>query len=178
MNYSEDKFKSLIHYVCASCEDVSQLGATKLNKILWYSDVISYLKHGSPITGETYLKRQFGPVPSRVMSALNSLSDDKLITVRRAEHFGYPKKEFISLKTPDVSEVFSSDEIELIDEVVHKICNNYTATSISDKTHDEIWEMAKIGESIPYEAVLVSQLGEVDEHDMSWAEDEAKDIAA
>ena len=34
----QEKFDALVHYICARCEDPTSLGATKLNKIMWYSD--------------------------------------------------------------------------------------------------------------------------------------------
>jgi len=49
------KLKALIHYICYQCHDPSVLGATKLNKILWYSDVIAFARAGASITGETYV---------------------------------------------------------------------------------------------------------------------------
>lgn len=43
MAYNAEKFKALVHYICWKVEDPRQLGATKLNKILWFSDVLTYL---------------------------------------------------------------------------------------------------------------------------------------
>ena len=61
------KFKKLVHYVCSQCSgDVSKLGAVKLNKALWLSDLVAYYQLGQPITSARYVKRQFGPVPSQL----------------------------------------------------------------------------------------------------------------
>ena len=69
------KFKSAVHYICdKASSDPSVLGAIKLNKVLWYSDVINYLITGKPITGETYIKRQHGPVPKDIIRAIDELS--------------------------------------------------------------------------------------------------------
>lgn len=43
MAYNAEKFKALVHYICWKVEDPRQLGATKLNNILWFSDVLTYL---------------------------------------------------------------------------------------------------------------------------------------
>ena len=52
------KFKSAVHYICdKASSDPSVLGAIKLNKVLWYSDLINYLITGKPITGETYIEK-------------------------------------------------------------------------------------------------------------------------
>jgi len=168
MDFNTDKFHKLVHYICSKCDDQSTLGATKLNKILWFSDVLSYINWSSPITGETYLKRQFGPVPSRILATLENLQANSLITVREANYLGYAKKEYISNSEPDIS-VFSSDEISLIDDVIGSVTQKHTARSISDLTHNDVWEMAGIGETIPYESIFVSRLGEIDEIDVTWA---------
>jgi hypothetical protein len=46
------KFDTLVHYFCARCEDPSSLGATKLNKIMWYSDASAYLQLGKISTAK------------------------------------------------------------------------------------------------------------------------------
>ncbi len=177
MTFNKEKFKALAHYVCARAEDPSKLGATKLNKILWYSDVISFLKWGKPITGEIYEKRQFGPMPRHIYSVLEELKFENKLAITEVEHFGRKKREYIPL-VPSLTEMFSADEISLVDEMARAICDNHTATSISDSTHDDIWGMALIGEQIPYEAALVSCVGELDGQDMEWAKKEASRIAA
>jgi hypothetical protein len=62
MKFNNKKFSNLVHYICYKCDDPSQLGATKLNKILWYCDMFSYRWNSESMTGENYIKRQFGPV--------------------------------------------------------------------------------------------------------------------
>jgi hypothetical protein len=48
-------------------------GAVKLNKILYYADMLHYAHTGAPITGATYAKRQQGPVPKQVVSCDRAL---------------------------------------------------------------------------------------------------------
>ena len=163
-----EKFKSAIHYVCHKADDPSVLGAIKLNKVLWYSDAINYVVSGKSITGETYLKRQFGPVPKHVLSAVEQLISERKIARGRVDHFGYMKTEYISIQEPDLTPLTGAD-VERINEAFDHVCLNHTARSISEETHGEIWDMALMGEEIPYETVLVSQLAEIDENDVTWA---------
>lgn len=165
--FDNAKFTELVHYVCHK-SDREKLGAVKLNKILWFSDIFNFLSWGKSITGESYIKRQRGPVPRHVLTALDKLKNEGAINMSERNVYGYTQREFISLKTPNI-DMFAPHEISLIDEVIDTITNGHTATSISELTHDEIWEMAEIGESIPYEAVMVANLGEIDEHDIAWA---------
>jgi hypothetical protein len=143
------------------------LGATKLNKIAWFADTLSYRLTGSSISGETYVKRQFGPVPKNVLSALESLKNDGKI-VQREPKASFQPREFVSLVAPDPS-AFSDQERSLLDAVIHEVCHNHTATSISGLTHDQIWDAAIIGEEIPMWAVLAASPGELTVEDFDWA---------
>lgn len=165
--FNSEKFDTLVHHICAK-SDTEKLGAIKLNKILWFSDIVHFLTKGESITGATYIKRQFGPVPQPIVGALERLKAANKLCVAEKVHYGLPKREFITLCEPDLS-VFQGEEISLVDDILETITNQHTANSISDATHDEIWEMAEIGETIPYQAVMVSQLGEIDENDFTWA---------
>ena len=176
MDFNNVKFNRLVHYICNKCHDPTTLGATKLNKILLCSDRYAYFWSGTPITGERYIKRQFGPVPAHILETLDELVSQEALIIRESYYGGYPKREFITLNAPDLS-IFSAQEISTVDSMIKAICDNHTAQSISDLTHDKIWELADIGEEIPYETVFVSSLGEINEDDMEWAKRELEDAA-
>jgi len=176
MAFDFEKFKALVHYICYKT-DKDNLGATKLNKMLWYADTWAYILHGTPITGETYIKRQFGPVPQHVLPAQQDLVDAGRIFVRDAAFHGYEKREYVALRKPYLS-LFSADEIHMIDELIGTICHGHTARSISEKTHDRIWELAAIGEEIPYYTVFAASMGEIDEEDIAWARQSIAEDAA
>lgn len=164
-----EKFKSAVHYICdKASSDPSVLGAIKLNKVLWYSDVINYLITGKPITGETYIKRQHGPVPKDVIRAIDELSKEGKVVRGKVGHFGFMKNEYISIVDSDKS-IFSAAEISLIDEAFEHVCLNHTAKSISEETHSIIWKIAEMGEEMPYFTAFASSSGEINEEDMQWA---------
>ncbi len=48
------------------------------------------------------------------------------------------------------------------------ICNNFSASQISEKTHDNIWRLAKISEEIPLYATLANDMLEIDDDDVEW----------
>ncbi len=167
VEFNREKFKNLVLYVCGKCEP-KELGSTKLNKVLLYSDVFSYIYLAKPITGEAYVKRQFGPVPKHILPIMVEMEYERKIVTKDAKLFGYGKKEYITLQEPDLSS-FTADEISMVDDLIEVICREHTAKSISDVSHDRIWELAEIGEEIPYEAFLASKLGEIDQEDIRWA---------
>lgn len=170
------KLEALAHYICYKCQDPTILGSTKLNKILWYSDVISLKLRGEAITGETYVKRQYGPVPKHILEVIRRLQKQGAIVVRPSDYHGYQKRDFIAMTKPDFS-VFSPEEISIVDDVLREVCYNHTATSISLATHDDIWKLADIGEEIPLETAFASELAEISEEDVKWAKRNLSKIA-
>lgn len=170
MDRNREKLKALVHYVIARTENRAELGSIKLNKVLWLSDLTSYVLTGSPITGERYIKQQFGPVAASMVGILNELQSEKKIVVRETEAFGNPKTDYISLIDPaKISEQFSGEEISLVERARELVCEHHTAMSISDASHDIIWELAEIGEEIPHAAVFASRLDGVTKEDVRWA---------
>lgn len=165
--FNREKFKKLVHYVCWKCEDFSSLGAIKLNKILLYTERDYFLKTGESMTGETYVKRQFGPAPKHIVSVLEELQNEHKILVKDTIEYGKPKRRFINLTEPDLTNL-SADELSVVDKVAPAICLRHTARSISNETHDAIWEIAELGEEMPLYTVFAVQ-GEVDEDDYDWA---------
>lgn len=167
MDFQQRKFMEMVHYICSKA-DHEDLGSIKLNKILWLSDFVHYMLYGQPITGEVYIKRQYGPVPHHIMPVLEELQKHQRIVVRPIAKFGYESYEYITLGQTDLS-LFSAQEISLIDEHIGFICKEHTARSISEFSHNRIWELAEIGEEIPYEAAFAIKPGEVTEEDIQWA---------
>lgn len=177
MAYNSEKFSRLVHYICWKVEDPTRLGAVKLNKVLWFSDLLTYLHLNAPVTGARYVKRQFGPVPAAVLPAIDALKEAGAIAVREVEYFGKSKREFFALKTPDIS-IFSADEISLVDQIIQSVCDQHTAASISELTHNAAWEMADIGEDLPFFTVFSAMNGEIDEKDIEWADREINSAIA
>lgn len=150
------KLENAVHYIVSKCCNSKKLGAVKLNKILWYADARSYLKTGRPITGVSYIKKRFGPVPCDVDDAQKKLKSQGKIRVTESNPNGFRQKQFVSLKEPDVSS-FNKKEIEELDETITIIRDRHTASSISKLSHDIVWKAAKTGEKIPFCAVYASR---------------------
>jgi hypothetical protein len=164
----QTRFKKLVHYVCSQCADEpSKLGATKLNKALWLSDLRAYYATGEAITGARYVKREFGPVPSSIMPTLRELQQDGALIVTTVSHFGKPKREFnvIFKQSP---EFLNPTERKIVDDTITFVTEQHTATSISRLSHDHIWHAAEDGEEIPHFTVFANP-DDVTEEEMEWA---------
>lgn len=160
------KFDDLVHYVIWKCPDATKLGATKLNKILWFADAIHYLRTGHPITAARYVKQQHGPMPQGFLKTRARLEKARAIAVAEGEFYGYPQTRFMALQRPNIT-AFTADE--MVDEVIETIRDGHTATSISALTHDRVWEAAEIGEEMPLHAIYASKDAELTEEDVKWA---------
>ena len=166
---SSARFRGLVHYVIEQCSDPTKLGATKLNKALWFADTYAYRLTGETISGEeSYIKRQFGPAPKKILEALRQLEAEGKIKIREAAYFGKAKREFVSLEEPKGR--LTESEREIVDSVVEVVCDEHTASSISDLSHDIIWDAADLGEDIPVYAVLAAQAGAPTKEDQQWAD--------
>ena len=168
MEYDHEKIKFLVHYIAETVPS-DCLGSVKLNKVLWYADFVSFLRLGEPITGETYVKRQFGPAPKHIQFIVSDLQKDGRLVVREEEYYGYDKKEYFSTRKPDIS-MFKPDEISIVSEAIRYVCYQHTANSISEKTHGLVWELAEMGEEMPYETAFLEWIGEINEDDIAWAQ--------
>jgi hypothetical protein len=172
---SHEPLARLMHYIIWKCHDPTRLGATKLNKVLFYADYLAYVQWGKPITEVSYIKRQFGPVPQpkAFLHARDTLQREGKIAVTQDLYYGKPQTQFVALERPELAG-FTPDEISLVDGVIEAICTSHTATSISALSHDLVWQAAEIGEEIPLATVFAGRVGELTETDMVWAQAEAR----
>jgi hypothetical protein len=168
MSFNAKKFKNLVHYVISRVEDPSQLGAVKLNKIVWYIDAEAYLRTGESLTGARYSKMPQGPVPKAMLPIIRELEQESSILVETVDYYGRGKRQYRSLSAPD-REIFAKDELEYIDEITDIIALRHTATSISERTHGAAWKLADDGEDLPFFAVLADDLQKVTDSDIQWA---------
>lgn len=163
----EDRTEAVAHYVIARARP-EKLGAVKLNKVMWFADLEAYCRLGRTITGQTsYEKRKHGPVPNNIVTSIRRLQYAEKITTRDVPTFGGPRREHIWLKRPDVS-VFTADEIDILNKAIDWVCNAHSAKSISDLSHDALWEAAELGEQIPIGAATI-RTDDVGAEDVAWA---------
>jgi Protein of unknown function (DUF4065) len=172
VTFDKEKFKRLVHYIVWKAGNRDGFGATKLNKVLWFADARTYVLTGKPITGATYIREKFGPVPREFLSTRRELEDEGKIRViePRGE---YEHTQFKSLGQPDTS-FLTSEERQMVDYWLKHIDEDHTATSISEQTHDYPWEIAKMGEVIPLYACFATRVREPVGDELAWAKSVAE----
>jgi hypothetical protein len=169
--FNRQKFKDVIHYIVETTRP-EELGRVKLHKCLYFTDMIWFIAHGTGLTGAEYIKQPFGPCASTLGIALGELEVENRIKIGREQYFGYEKASYKSV-TPVRGDHLSSDERQLIDEVVNFVCRNNTARSISDFSHTKIWSTIENGAVMPYFTALSMLPVEIDDAAVNWAKEEA-----
>lgn len=175
MQFDRAKFKDVVLYTCHKC-DRSILGATKLNKVLYFTDMIRFASSGCAVTGATYRKRKHGPTTDQLLPALRELVSEGKLQINDVNFFGFTKKEYVALGQPNI-ERLGKEEIILLDEVIDFVCAENTAKTISEYSHQAPWEMVEFGQEIPYHSAFLLFHSEVSLEALDWAEAEAKAIA-
>lgn len=174
MQFDRNKLKAAVLYACSKC-DPSRLGAVKLHKVLYFVDMLYYANKQTPVTGATYRKRPLGPTCDQLLPLLRELERAGALEVREVDYFGYRKKEYRALVAPEAAR-FNSLELELLDEVIDFVCNDNTARTISDYSHNRAWEIAEFGDEIPYHSAYHLFPSDLSEETMAWADGEARKL--
>jgi hypothetical protein len=154
MAMGREKFKELILYIAQESEGDSTFGATKLNKILFFCDFLSYRAYGEPITGQRYFKLPFGPAPRALVPVVQELIEEEACIKVQRSRFGRPQETLFAKREARL-EVFTSRDIALADYVLRQLRGN-DAKEVSDLSHEFIgWHLAGDQEDIPYEAIFL-----------------------
>lgn len=157
--FNESKFGELIVYIAWTCDDDPFLGATKLNKLLFYSDFEAYRLTGRAITGEEYRGLDHGPAPRHLVSIRKRLIKQGAIALKQRG----PQHRIVALRSAKL-DVFLATEID----IVHKVLDHFTeydTADIEEKSHAFVGWLAARAESlasgrmvpIPYSTVFVSR---------------------
>lgn len=125
-----NKITEIIAYFCNSSQ-VTSLYKVKLMKLLWYSDALSFKRHGHSITGLAYTALSMGAVPlaHEYIIDLNGIQYEEVdFSEGTGIHFiPSPITEYNSL---------DSNDINILDTIINTI-GNYTKGQIVERMHSE-----------------------------------------
>jgi len=156
MNENERKFRELILYISQKCANDPRFGAVKLNKILYFSDFLSYAHYSESITGMEYFKLQHGPAPRRLVPVREQMKREGDLGIQELPIGSGIERRPVNLRAPDLA-VFTAREIALVDAVI-ELFSSHTGRSVSDLSHKMSgWKAARLEETIPYETVFMSE---------------------
>ena len=127
-------------------ETTKELYVTKLLKLFYYLDFISYKTKGASVTNDVYFKMPYGPVPSSIKNSIDLLSVENIL----GKEFKSQLSPYIKLqkgadgngnliiskgKECDLRKL-SNTEVELM-KVIAETFNDTKAKTLSNQTHRE-----------------------------------------
>jgi len=145
-----EKFKNILLYILERCAGKPNVGETVLYKLLYFSDFNYYELYEEQLTGATYRKLPFGPVPQKLDVIIENMINNEQIQRIKTEYHGYPQTRYLPLEKADLTKLKASEK-EVIDRVVEQM-SDWSASAVSNYSHKDIpWMVTKDGEEINYE---------------------------
>src|SRR4030043_1612557 len=151
-----DKYLEVIQFLLDERTGANNchLGKVKLMKLLYFADFDHYFRHGVSITGDTYVKLEYGPVPKHGQTMLNELERRGLMRGEKEPVFAYAKNSYRLQRSPGPINHLNPNEVSTLADVVGK-WGCHTREEIVTASHgDPPWIMVDAGEDIPYELVF------------------------
>ena len=108
--------------------------AHKVFKILYFADQKHLVTYGRPITGDTYLKMTYGPVPSFIRDVSEGNEKEGLINKIN--------KHFLTTSYPYDKDDLSESEIECLPEAIAEN-KDRSFKDLTEKSHDSAWQKAQ-----------------------------------
>lgn len=138
-----DKIEAAISYFAGQ---VSYLFKTKLMRLLWYADALSFMQHQKAITGLVYRHEGMGALPIGHYSLMNL---DNL-NVREEINSNYDSMLHVYPNENIDYSVLSDEDRAILDTVIAKF-KNYEAADIVNYMHEEkAYTETSSGEIIPF----------------------------
>lgn len=146
MKFNKDNFKQIVLYIINKISG-SELGKTKLHKILVLSDLEKYMKLNDTITGEIYIRNYYGPTSKHLQEILDELENERAIKVNRIDDDSmwlfYPEKQ------ADIS-FLSEKDVSIINNKIEYL-RQFKAIDLSMITHTPYWQALKNGDEMQIE---------------------------
>lgn len=156
-NLQVDKFKNVLLYILERCAGKPNVGETVLYKLLYFIDFNYYEIYEEQLTGATYKKLPYGPVPQKLDTIINQMIDQNQLQRMKTEYYNLPQTRYLPLVKADLT-VLKASEKEVIDRVIEQM-SDWSATAISNYSHKDLpWEVTDEGMDIHYELAFYREL--------------------
>jgi hypothetical protein len=157
MEFDRDKFRELVVYVSERLAEDPSFGDTKLNKVLYFVDFLGYSHLGHAVTGARYQKERHGPLARPLLPVRQELEQEGAVHVEMRPAGTRTRRVTTPLRGADMSH-FSMEEVELIDSIIDQL-RGHSAVAVSRISHQNSpgWQLAEIGEDIPYATALIAR---------------------
>lgn len=143
-----EKYKNAILYFAKNLTP-QQLGKTKLAKLLYYLDFISYRDTKENVTGALYYKQEYGPLAQDLTEMISNLVSEKKLEINRVVVGEKQKDQFHTLKDPEEN-IFNDYEQTLLRKLLNKYADTPTDVMVAKSHLEAPWVKATNGASIDY----------------------------
>lgn len=150
------KLKAILRYFC-TFTDTRFLGKTKLMKLFYFIDFLHVKKYGVPITNDTYINLELGPIPTVIKNMVDNVVDDpeKAIlsdTIRINELDGIKMQQIFSFQEFSVEDkdYFNDNELETLKTICVRFGSKNTKSIVEASHSESPWTETKILDRIPY----------------------------
>ncbi len=149
---------------------IQKMGGTcdihKCHKILYFADNEHLSKYGRSITGDAYVRMDFGPVPTCIYDLFKAVRGDSYFAsqvddVRRDYFHFVNNKDMVAVAKPDMSYLSGSD-VEMLDKYIAKL-KDKSFNSVSEVSHGYAWLHTAQNEVISVRDRL-TEMGDTDEY--------------
>jgi Protein of unknown function (DUF4065) len=129
-------------------QDIPALTVRNVLKILWLADVCKYVDRGDSVSGATYVRGTYGPVPAELETLLQEEEQNHIISPERRIIFSFASNDGL----------VSVTDTQYIDYWIQRIAYLPTCRDRISESLDFAWKIALIGEQIPLYAVLANRI--------------------
>ena len=148
-----EKFQNVLLYLLERCGGKPNVGETVLYKLLYFADFNFYELFEEQMTGATYRKLQYGPVPREFGEIVKEMVGRQELLSVKDNFYGYQQTRYIPLKKADLNQLTAAEK-SILDSVVERFSDK-SAKWLSDYSHDDIpWKATAEKEVIDYELVF------------------------
>jgi len=147
MAINKEKYLNAILYFIENCNN-KYLGTTKLNKLLYYLDFISFRDREKTVTGDVYIHQSFGPVPAEIESKiLPKMKEDGLIEIKNIPYKEKYTNEFVLKQKPKMSS-FDAYEKKLLKNLCLEFKNTKTEDIVAQTHLEAPWYYSEMYDKI------------------------------
>ncbi|HLP53573.1 MAG TPA: type II toxin-antitoxin system antitoxin SocA domain-containing protein [Fluviicola sp.] len=148
--FAVGKFKNVLLYILERCAGKPNVGETVLYKLLYFSDFNYYELYEEHLTGATYRKLPYGPVPQKLDPIVRQMIEAGQLKRVKTDYHGLSQTRYLPLEKADLTQLRASEK-EVIDRVIEQM-SDWSASALSNYSHKDMpWLASKEGGVINYE---------------------------
>jgi transcriptional regulator with XRE-family HTH domain len=148
-----DKCQNVILYVLEKCAGRPNVGETVFYKLMYFSDFNCYEMYEEHLSGMSYRKLPFGPIPQNIDPILNQMLENMQIQRVKTTWQEHAQTRYIPLIKADLT-TFKANEKEIIDRVIEQL-GDWSVSALNNYSQKDMpWLATKDGELIAYELVF------------------------